>query len=605
MRKTLIFIFIFFTCSLSAQKLKVHADEKGKCGYANEQGEVVIKCKYDIAFEFKDGMAKVGKGDKLGFIDSEGKEILPVKYEEITLWREGIYRIKTGKKYGLYSIKDGIITKPQYSCISDLNRFGKAIITSGGNVKGNKVIKAKIGILNSDGSVAIKPAYDKISEIKKFNRFSIEDIAGILSENKVYIGKMSKTEESVYEYKVKKNLEVPRYGILLSDTLETDVEYLCCYKGEKSAVVGSNGKAITPFFKDCKFTIPSSGMCGFRYGTTKVTTGYYNIETKKKIFLGKNIKIKKQILAATPFTGDIALVMKSEDNSPFGLYFINKNGEQITEVFPVVMYKGGYWIASRIDDGATAPANLPEGIKAEDYKLSRAMLDQNGNWVMNFGEYWNILPHNSGKLFTVMTHSGTLGVIDINKNTVIPFEYHQLGEPINGWYWAKNDKNKCGIIDENNNVILPFEYHNIFMNESKNPTNIWVRKEENGLWNNYDLAKKQIVGEGVVSSANFVGDYAWVVPQNQQITKDFVYKAILRLYPGRADNALGILIDKEGNHKTVIPMPVELFPDLAKRLKANEDKIRPVHEKEIIYEKIRTRFKHELSNTVIEDYWDF
>ncbi|MDY4564152.1 MAG: WG repeat-containing protein, partial [Alloprevotella sp.] len=59
---TTIFFLIVCLVSLQAQKLKVSTNEKGKCGFVNEQGQPVTAYQYDLAFPFFDGAAKVGKG---------------------------------------------------------------------------------------------------------------------------------------------------------------------------------------------------------------------------------------------------------------------------------------------------------------------------------------------------------------------------------------------------------------------------------------------------------------------------------------------------------------------------------------------------------------
>lgn len=601
----LLLTLLIFALTLPAQNLKVCTDKKGRCGYANEQGEVVIKCKYDIAFEFENDIAKVSKGGKFGFIDSDGEEILPTDYEEITLWNKGVFRIKSGDKYGLFSITDGILQKPQFTCIGKLNQYGKAIITDGGKNKGGIITGTKIGIINADGEILIKPEYDKISELKDISSSTIFELLlltdNTVAEDMLFVGTLSKAEQSINEamkkHAEKEGLEFKqKTGIHPDDTLKTSAEYLCCYKGNKSAITDKKGKVLTPFFKDCKFSIPSSNMCAFRYGKTKITLGYYNMTTKKKVIIGKNIKIKKQLMYSTPFTGDVAVVanvntevintgVNTEKNLSY--YFINKSGKKVSEDFFTTLYKGGYWVVTNM---------------AGDKK---AMFDGNGKTIMDFGEYIDILPHNNGKLFTVRDNSGIYGVIDKERNTVVPFEYLQLGEPVNGWYWATNKNNKTGIMDEFGNIVVPFEFHNLFMNNSKEVTNIWARKEANGSWYNYSIEKRKIIGEEAINSANYINNYAWMVPKGQKITNNAIHKAFTTLYPKNTEDSYGKLIDKEGNYKTTITIPVELFPTMAETLETNGGTLTPLQEKEIIYKKISGMLKYELSTTIAEEFWNF
>lgn len=643
--KILLFGLLFFALSLPAQDLKIHIDKKGRCGYVDEQGEVVIKCKYEIAFPFENDIAKVGKGGKFGFIDNEGEEVLSIDYDEIVLWSKGVYRIKDGDKYGLYSITDGILQKPQYSCISKPNRYGKAIIAVGGKEKGGRIADAKIGIVNTDGTIAIKPEYDKLLELKPLEDLQPYEI--FRSKEKIFIGTMTKAEQTLYDARKKaaekvgttENAPIIVYGkhdiygngykigIHADDTLNTPVEYISCYKANKSAVVDKKGKVVTPFFKDCEFLTPTYDMFPFRYGTKKVTTGYYNLRTKKKIIIGKNIKTKKQVVYATPFTGDVALIATANADAASGTlamdklymayhapntfsnyltttvrgittktqianvkykyHFINRSGEKISDDFSGILYKGGRWVV----------------INSDHTELS--LLDSDGKALIEYGKYREIIPHNDGKLFTVKANDGKWGVIDLECNEVIPFNYSSITEPINGWYWATNTENKTGIIDVDGNIVVPFEFHNLFMNNAKGCTNVWGRKEANGLWCNYDIEKQEIVGDEVRSSSNFIDNYAWVVPQDQKIINDATHKALTALYLTKSKDSYGILIDREGNRKTTIPIPLELFPDMVNALNAHNGSVSPLQERAVIYKETRKALKHELSKTIDEEIWDF
>lgn len=587
---------LFFALSLPAQNLKVCFDKKGRCGYADEQGEVVIKCKYEIAFPFEDGIAKVSKNGKYGFIDSDGDEILPIDYEEITHWHGDIYRIKSGDKYGLYSITDGILQKPQYTCIGKLNQYGKALITLGGKEKGGRITNTKVGIINADGTIALKPEYEKISELKDISSATANEFCLITTTDLslLHVGTLSKAEQQT-NAAMKKAAEnnglnfIQKTGIHPNDTLITDAEYICCHKGNKKAIADKKGKIITPFFKDVLFSKPNSDMCGFRYGTAKkATTGYYNLRTKKKIIIGKNIKTKKQIIYSSPFTGDVALVNSIIINGASTCYFIDKSGKKVSEDFAsYIHHKGAHWIVKNTT------------------RTETAIMDGNGKTIMEFGEYKEILPHDNGKLFSVRKNSGECGVIDIERNEIIPFNYSSITEPINGWYWATNTDNKTGIIDMEGNIVVPFEFHNLFANYSEKCTNIWGRKVVNGLWSNYDIEKGEIVGDEVRSASNFIDNYAWVVPQDQKITNNAIHKALRALYLTKSKDSYGILIDREGNRKTTIPIPLELFPNMVNALNTHNGLLSPLQERAVIYKETRNVLKHELSKTIEEEIWDF
>ncbi len=603
MRKYILLIGLLVAASFStAQNLKVCTDKKGRCGYANEDGEIVVKCKYELAFAFENGLGKVGKNGKYGFVTPEGKEALPISYDEITLWSEGIYRIKSGDNYGLFSKEDGIIVKPKYSCISKVNSYGKALITVGGKNQEGRIVNTKVGIIEADGNIAIEPKYDKVNEFKPFESFVKSDIALNIRPNQMmHIGKMSKAEKAVMDARIKgaqqggaTNVVAPKIGIHPNDTLATAAEYVCCYKGKKAAVVNKRGTEITPFMANCYFQVPTNDMCAFRIGTTKVTTGYWDINNKKKLIIGKNLKLKKQTINITPFTGDVALVINSNTKeATSSIYFINKKGEKVSDNYAIASYKGGYWVTT----------------KQAGNGVVWSALDNNGKTVFEAGKYLNIVPHNNGDRFTLINSTGKYGVIDKAGNIVIPFEYSNLGEPVNGWYWATREGTKTGIIDEQGEVVVPFEFHNLFMNTDKECTNIWVRKEANGYWCNYDIAKKKIVGPKVASSSNFSGEYAWVAPKGQIIPfTSGINRALCNRHKidyTKANTMFGVLIDKEGNTKTTEPIPLGLFPAMKKALEANGGTLKPVQEREIIFKDIRNTLVIGLSQTVSEEYWDF
>lgn len=63
------------TFCLHAQELTMSTTSKGKVGYRNVAGKVVIKESYDYGEPFApNGLAKVGKGKKFGLIDKAGKQ---------------------------------------------------------------------------------------------------------------------------------------------------------------------------------------------------------------------------------------------------------------------------------------------------------------------------------------------------------------------------------------------------------------------------------------------------------------------------------------------------------------------------------------------------
>lgn len=66
---------VYFSYDLSVFKLK------GKYGYINKKGEIVIEPIYQKANNFKEGIALIQKNDLFGFINTKGEIVIPIKYE--------------------------------------------------------------------------------------------------------------------------------------------------------------------------------------------------------------------------------------------------------------------------------------------------------------------------------------------------------------------------------------------------------------------------------------------------------------------------------------------------------------------------------------------
>jgi len=73
---------------------------KGKYGFVDTQGNEVIPCIYENAWDFKEGFAMVEKERKYGFIDKTGEEIVPCIYENAWDFKEGFAKVEKERKYG-------------------------------------------------------------------------------------------------------------------------------------------------------------------------------------------------------------------------------------------------------------------------------------------------------------------------------------------------------------------------------------------------------------------------------------------------------------------------------------------------------------------------
>ena len=79
------------------------ANDEGKYGYIDLQGEVVVPMMYDAAFGVGDGLFTVGQntGDQIryGMVDAENNVVVPLEYDDISIFCNGV----------AYAIKDGTV----------------------------------------------------------------------------------------------------------------------------------------------------------------------------------------------------------------------------------------------------------------------------------------------------------------------------------------------------------------------------------------------------------------------------------------------------------------------------------------------------------------
>lgn len=73
---------------------------QGKFGYADPNGQVVIKPAFDAARLFSEGVAAVQKDSKWGYIDSTGKAAIEARFEGAGDFCEGLARVRDGARWG-------------------------------------------------------------------------------------------------------------------------------------------------------------------------------------------------------------------------------------------------------------------------------------------------------------------------------------------------------------------------------------------------------------------------------------------------------------------------------------------------------------------------
>ena len=69
----IILVALAYQSAVMAQETLYPFSDKGKYGYINKTGKVVLPAQFEFAEKFYEGLAVVKQGGKRGFIDATGK----------------------------------------------------------------------------------------------------------------------------------------------------------------------------------------------------------------------------------------------------------------------------------------------------------------------------------------------------------------------------------------------------------------------------------------------------------------------------------------------------------------------------------------------------
>jgi hypothetical protein len=72
-----------------------------KVGFVNDKGKVIVQLLYDDACKFSDGLAAVKQGNKWGYIDSTGAVVIPFEFNEAYSFNEGLAKVARQERFGL------------------------------------------------------------------------------------------------------------------------------------------------------------------------------------------------------------------------------------------------------------------------------------------------------------------------------------------------------------------------------------------------------------------------------------------------------------------------------------------------------------------------
>lgn len=100
---------------------------RGKWGYKDWKGNVVIEPTFDEAFSFSEGLAGVEKDGLIGYIDKTGKVVIDYTYDCATSFHEGLAAVSRGEKSGYIDDKGNQVVEYVYDVATPFDG-GKAVV---------------------------------------------------------------------------------------------------------------------------------------------------------------------------------------------------------------------------------------------------------------------------------------------------------------------------------------------------------------------------------------------------------------------------------------------------------------------------------------------
>ena len=151
-------------------------DDNGNYGYKDKAGRIVIPAKFESAWEFSEGLARVRSNDKCGFIDKTGRLVIPAIYDEAWGFSEGLAPVATGGKYGFINRRGEMVIAPKYDSTYGFKK-GLATVQIGDNY----------GLINKEGRTVLPVKYRWIHFTEGMGRVGYNDKFGFVDQTGSFV----------------------------------------------------------------------------------------------------------------------------------------------------------------------------------------------------------------------------------------------------------------------------------------------------------------------------------------------------------------------------------------------------------------------------------
>ncbi len=421
-----------------------------KYGFINSEGIELVPCKYDIAYNFSDGMALVGivKNNDIyyGYVNNSGEEVIECKFKYAEDFINGIAIVAfENNEYKLINDKgEDAMLANSYDYISNSSLRGELIAVANFNSNGSM----SWGYINRDGKEIVTPKYEQVYE-EGFNK-----------------GLAKVRYKGLYGY-----IDINGKEVIPTIYEDTDKDYITdglilVKQNGKYGVIDHKGNIIiTPKYDDAymtedEYTIVNLGYKEKNKGNTiYVDPGKWGIiDPKGKVIAEPKydrISGFREGLACVNLGSSFPSGGKGGGGTSFvrfqgGKYgFINMEGN---EVIPIEY------------DYATS---FFEGMAVVEVDGKNGFINTKGEIVIPL-KYDSAWEFNDGIAY--VKKDNKMGYIDKDGNEVIPIIYDDMSQFEDGLLGVKLGS-KWGFVNEKGEVVIPIRF-----DDSKYGGYYWFRE---------------------------------------------------------------------------------------------------------------------------------
>lgn len=525
--KSILLVALLSTAMIS--QAGVVQNSKGKCGYINDAGELIIDYKYDFIGDFNQyGIAQVKNGNKYGMVNQQGELTVPVKYDEIGFFKDGVATLVSGKKYGLVSEDGRVLTEPQFVEIMSPNSQGVRIAMKKQDKKSSKFGgTSTCTLLNREGKILFDATYGVY-----ISQFTQEGILLPLSKN-TSADTINTTSGYFAIQKSNNRMIYDLNGSMLYDNKQRDAILQEMF-GPKAK--STNAFSLTQNIE----TAPYEGILTFAYHNKvknsnnkvlNVVYGYYDLKNNKLLKYYVSTKTVKMV------------------DSPNSHFMGNMFGDMTRNISESIMLSTSSIVASYLPDENIILNPFSDGFGVvwvnQTGNERTEIINRSGEIVATFPAN-SCMPYRNGYM-VAKNEQGNYGLLDIKQNVVIPYNYKSAHNYVTGeenalFMVLQNMNGNWGAVSVSNQQIVPFEYQNIhsFIDHSV----VFVQKNNN--WGAYNQ-RNQIL-ECKYDSLNTYTDEAFLCFKNKNVN---VYSVAAQKLSEQVNGCDGVFnADKELHNST-------------------------------------------------------